>query len=291
MSVGLHRIRLPDGSVRLARGAPESGPAELLPAALSIDALLAGTAESFRATLHSAPGDGPVPDGAALSAPVESQEVWGAGVTYLRSRQAREEESELDASVYGRLYTATRPEVFFKAPGWRVRGPGEPVSVRADSTWNAPEPELALVLTAGLEVAGFTIGNDVSSRDIEGENPLYLPQAKIYDGSCALGPAIVVDPEHGPPFHIRMTVLRDGTTVFEGDTTTERMKRPFDELVACLGSALEFPAGAVLLTGTGIVPGRDFTLMPADVVRIEVEGLGALENAVVVAGRATTAAV
>jgi 2-dehydro-3-deoxy-D-arabinonate dehydratase len=290
MSVGLFRIALPDGSVRLARGAPETGPAELLSPGLSIDGLLGGTAESFRESLRSAAGVGPVPDGAGLRAPVETQEVWGAGLTYLRSREAREEESELDATVYGRVYSASRPEVFFKSAGWRIRGPREPIAVRADSTWSAPEPELALVLTAGLEVAGFTIGNDVSSRDIEGENPLYLPQAKIYDGSCSLGPAIVADPDHGPPFHIRMAVLRDGATVFEGETTTERMKRSFDELVSCLGSALRFPAGAVLLTGTGIVPGRDFTLMPADVVRIEVDGLGALENAVVMAGRAAAAA-
>jgi 2-dehydro-3-deoxy-D-arabinonate dehydratase len=284
MSVGLFRIRLPGGSVRLARGAPETGPAEMLPADLSIDTMLGGTADSFRATLRSAPGDGPVSDGAALCPPVESQEVWGAGVTYLRSRRAREEESELDSSVYGRAYAAERAEVFFKSAGWRVRGPGEPIAVRADSSWNAPEPELALVLSASLEVVGFTIGNDVSSRSIEGENPLYVPQAKIYDGSCALGPSIVIDPDHGPPFDIRMEVLRDDSVVFTGATTTERMKRSFDELVACLGTALGFPVGAFLLTGTGIVPGRSFTLRPGDTVRIAVDGLGVLKNPVVEVG-------
>jgi 2-dehydro-3-deoxy-D-arabinonate dehydratase len=284
MSVALSRVRLPGGAVRLARGEPGTGPTELLPAELSIDAMLAGTAEFLRATLRSAPGDGPVPDGAVLRAPVESQEVWGAGVTYLRSRRAREEESEHDSSVYGRAYEAARAEVFFKATGWRVRGAGEAIAVRADSSWNAPEPELALVLTAGLEIAGFTIGNDVSSRSIEGENPLYVPQAKIYDGSCALGPSIVVDPDHGPPFSIRMDVLRDGSVAFEGATTTERMKRSFDELVSCLGTALRFPVGAFLLTGTGIVPERSFTLRPGDTVRIAVEGLGVLENPVVEVG-------
>jgi len=291
LSVGLYRVRVLDGSVRLARGAPDTGPSDLLPAGVSLDELLAGTAESFRTTALSAPGDGPVPDGAAVLAPVESQEVWGAGVTYLRSRLGREEESELDASIYGRVYAAERPEVFFKSTGWRVRGPGEPIGVRADSSWNAPEPELALVLTAGLEIAGFTIGNDASSRSIEGENPLYLPQAKIYDGSCSLGPSIVVDPDPGPPFDIRMTVLRNGSVAFEGDTTTERMKRSFDELAACLGTALGFPVGAVLLRGAGIVPDRDFTLMPDDVVRIEVAGLGVLENPVALAGRTSAAAV
>ncbi|MFL5796473.1 MAG: fumarylacetoacetate hydrolase family protein [Actinomycetota bacterium] len=290
MSVGLFRIVLPEGSVRLARGAPEAGPTELLPATLSIDALLAGTAESFREAVRSSPGEGPVPEGAAIRAPIESQEVWGAGVTYLRSREGREEESELDAGIYGRVYAAGRPEVFFKSAGWRVRGPREPIGVRSDSAWNAPEPELALVLTAGMEVAGYAIGNDVSSREIEGENPLYLPQAKIYDGSCALGPAVVVDPDDGPPFDIRLAVVRDGSEAYAGATTTGRMKRSFDELASCLGSALEFPVGAVLLTGTGIVPDRDFTLRPADVVRIEIDGLGTLENAVVAAGRAAPAA-
>jgi 2-dehydro-3-deoxy-D-arabinonate dehydratase len=291
VSIGLYRVALPDGHVRLARGEPETGPAELLPAGLSLDAMLAGSAESLRETLRSAPGDGPLPDGARLAAPVESQEIWGAGVTYLRSKVGREEESELDAGIYGRVYVAERPEVFFKSAGWRVRGPAEPIAVRADSAWNAPEPELALVLTAGLEIGGFTIGNDVSSRSIEGENPLYLPQAKIYDGSCALGPAVVVDPDRGPPFDIRMTVLRDGSVAFEGATTTERMKRSFDELTSCLGTAVEFPVGAILLTGTGIVPGREFTLTPDDVVRIEVDGLGVLENPVVLAGRTIAATV
>jgi 2-dehydro-3-deoxy-D-arabinonate dehydratase len=284
LSIGLYRVALPDGRVRLARGTPETGPSELLPAGLSIDALLAGTRESLQEALGSAATEGPVPDGAGLAAPVESQEVWGAGVTYLRSKVGREEESELDAGIYGRVYAADRPEVFFKAAGWRVRGPGDPIAVRADSPWNAPEPELALVLTAGMEIAGFAIGNDVSSRSIEGENPLYLPQAKIYEGSCALGPCIVVDPDRGPPFDVRMTVLRDGAVAYAGETTTEKMKRSFDELVACLGSALRFPVGAFLLTGTGIVPDRSFTLLPADVVRIEIDGLGALENPVVLAG-------
>ena len=285
MAIGLYAIRLPDHTVRLARGRPDTGPSELLPAHLSIDEMLSDTAEAFRTSLRSAPGEGPVPRGSQVLAPVESQEVWGAGVTYLRSREAREEESEVDATVYGRVYKAARPEVFLKSAGWRVRGPGEPIAVRADSSWNTPEPELALVLTAGLEIAGFTIANDVSSRSIEGDNPLYLPQAKIYDGSCALGPAIVAEPEVGEGFAISMEVDRGGSVIFSGETSTARMKRSFSELAECLGRALSFPNGAVLMTGTGIVPERSFTLRPGDTVRIRIDSLGTLENHVVEVGR------
>jgi 2-dehydro-3-deoxy-D-arabinonate dehydratase len=281
MSTGLYRIELPDGSVRLARGEPETGPTDLLPGDLSIDGMLGDTAESFISTLVSAPSDMKVPAGYVPRAPVQSQEIWGAGVTYLRSKDAREQESTLDADVYGRVYEAERPEVFFKSPGWRVRGPGQPIAVRADSPWNAPEPEFALVLSAEMQIAGWSIGNDVSSRSIEGENPLYLPQAKIYDGSCALGPSIVVADGHPPAFPISMEVLRQGSVVFFGETSTDRMKRSFDELIACLGKALRFPAGVVLLTGTGIVPDPPFSLQPGDLVRIAIDGVGTLENPVV----------
>jgi 2-dehydro-3-deoxy-D-arabinonate dehydratase len=281
MSVGLYRLELPDGTVRLARGEPETGPTELLPRDLSIDAMLGDSAESFASTLIRASSGGPAPDGCALRAPLESQEVWGAGVTYLRSKDAREQESLQNADLYGRVYEAERPEVFFKSPGWRVRGSGQSVAVRADSPWNAPEPELALVLSADMQIAGFSIGNDVSSRSIEGENPLYLPQAKIYDGSCALGPSIVTVEGPAASFRIRMEVVRAGLVAFSGETSTERMKRSFDELISCLGEALGFPVGAVLLTGTGIVPGRTFTLEAGDLVRIAIDGLGTLENSVV----------
>ena len=280
MSLGLYRVELPGGVVRLARGAPDTGPTELLPTELSIDAMLGGTAAAFASTLAGAPSAGPVPAGYAFRAPVESQEIWGAGVTYKRSKEAREEESTQDADVYGRVYSALRPEVFFKSPGWRARGHGESIAVRSDSSWDAPEPELGLVLAANLRIAGFTIGNDVCSRSIEGENPLYLPQAKIYDGSCALGPSIVALESAPAAFGIRMEVLRDGSAVFVGETSTERMKRSFDELIECLGRALRFPAGAVLLTGTGIVPDLPFTLQAGDVVRISMDGLGTLENPV-----------
>ena len=284
MSVALYSVVLPDGTRRLARGSPQTEPSELLPADLSLDELLAGSAERFRSSVASAAADGRVPEGSRVVAPVESQEVWGAGVTYLRSREAREEESELDASVYERVYAAPRPEVFLKSAGWRARGPGEPIAVRADSSWNTPEPELALVLTARMEIAGYTIGNDASSRSIEGDNPLYLPQAKIYDGACAIGPAIVTDLNPVEGFAISMEVSRDGSTIFSGETTTARMKRSFAELAACLGRAISFPNGAILMTGTGIVPEPEFTLEPGDVVRIRIDGLGVLENPVVEVG-------
>jgi len=281
MSLGLFRVELLDGSVRLARGDPQTGPTDLLPSDLSIDGMLGDTAESFISNLVSAPSDREVPAGYVLLAPVQSQEIWGAGVTYLRSKDAREQESVLDADVYGRVYEAERPEVFFKSPGWRVRGSGQSIAVRADSPWNAPEPEFALVLSAEMQIAGWSIGNDVSSRSIEGENPLYLPQAKIYDGSCALGPSIVVAESNPPAFPISMEVVRQGSVVFYGEASTEGMKRSFEELVSCLGRALHFPAGVVLLTGTGIVPDPPFTLQAGDVVRIEIDGLGLLENPVI----------
>ena len=221
----------------------------------------------------------PVPDGTRVLAPVGSQEVWAAGVTYLRSRDARVEEAT-DATPYDLVYEAERPELFFKSAGWRVRGPGEPIAVRADSEWNVPEPELGLVLDRGLNVVGYTIGNDVSSRSIEGENPLYLPQAKVYDGACALGPCLVPAKAATPPFDVRMEILRDGVTEFDGSISTDRMRRAFDDLAAWLGRALSFPVGAVLLTGTGIVPDPPFTLTPGDIVRISAGGLGILENPV-----------
>ena len=282
MPTGLFRVRLPDGSTRLARGAAADGPREVLPAELTLDVLL-GPAGPRLADALAAPSEARVPSDARVLAPVESQEVWAAGVTYLRSREARVEES-LDASPYDRVYLAERPELFFKSAGWRVRGPGAEVAVRADSPWNTPEPELALVLDASMAVAGYTVGNDVSSRSIEGENPLYLPQAKVYDGACALGPCIVPATEVEPPFTITLRILREGLVAFEGTTSTERMKRGFEELAAYLGLALDFPHGAVLLTGTGVVPDSPFTLQEGDVVRIEVEGLGALENPVATVG-------
>lgn len=216
-------------------------------------------------------------------APIDDQEVWGAGVTYERSKVAREEESEQGGSFYDLVYKADRPELFFKATPSRVAGPGRPIRVRNDSNWSVPEPELALVLDPRLKIVGYTIGNDVSARDIEGRNPLYLPQAKVYDACCGLGPAITLasalPADHR--FPIRLVIERGGRTVFDGETTTAKMARRFDELVDWLGRENRFPSGAFLLTGTGLVPPDDFTLGSGDSVHIHIDEIGTLSNPVV----------
>jgi 2-dehydro-3-deoxy-D-arabinonate dehydratase len=287
---GLFRVRLADGTTRLARGTTRGGPTELLAPDLTIATILRADRMGLADAVAAGPGGGPVPDAARVVAPVEDQEVWAAGVTYERSRDARMEEST-EASVYDRVYDAARPELFFKAAGWRVRGPGESIGVRVDSDWDVPEPELALVLTPEMEIAGYVIGNDASSRTIEGENPLYLPQAKVYDGSCALGPALVPADAVAPPFDISVTIRRDDGIVFEGATSTARIRRDLEELAAYLGMALELPDGAILLTGTGVVPDPPFTLRPGDRVTIDGGPLGALENDVVAVGRAIASSV
>ena len=216
-------------------------------------------------------------------APIGSQEVWAAGVTYYRSRTARLEESKVGggASFYDRVYEAERPELFFKAAPWRVRGPGDAIRVRRDARWTVPEPEIALCINARAEIVGYTIGNDVSSRDIEGENPLYLPQAKIYDGACALGPAVLVSSEPLPAeTAIALRVSRDGRVVAEGATTFSQMRRDAQELVEYLYRETSFPTGCVLLTGTGIVPPDDFTLHAGDEIMIDVPAIGTLRNTV-----------
>ena len=215
-----------------------------------------------------------------LLAPVEpGQEVWASGVTYLISREARMFESR-EAEIYAKVYDAERPELFFKAVGWRVAGHGEPVRVRRDSHWNVPEPELVLVVNSRMEIVGYTAGNDVSSRDIEGENPLYLPQAKVYDGSCSLGPGIVLsDPDAMRDLRITMSIRRGDARVFEDEIDTSQMKRLPEELASYLGKELAFPGGAFLMSGTGIVPEDDFTLESGDLVRISVGDL-VLENEV-----------
>lgn len=283
MPVALYRLALADGTVRLARGDVREGPAELLAAELTLSLLLAGAARDLGEAVRGAAVTGAVPAGAHVLAPVEDQEVWAAGVTYERSRSARVEESH-QASVYDEVYVAERPELFFKSPGWRVQGPGQPVGVRSDSAWNVPEPELALVVAADLGIAGYTIGNDLSSRTIEGENPLYLPQAKVYEAACALGPAIVPADAVTLPITIELVIERDAAVVFRGETSTARIRRPLESLVAFLGRALAFPTGAVLLTGTGIVPDAPFTLLAGDMVRIDAGALGSLENPVVAVG-------
>jgi 2-dehydro-3-deoxy-D-arabinonate dehydratase len=219
-----------------------------------------------------------------LCAPVERQEVWAAGVTYLRSKTARMEESDFSATAYDRVYEADRPEIFFKALPDKVVPSGEPVGIRRDSKWNVPEPELALVINSHGQVAGYTIGNDMSSRDIEGENLLYLPQAKTYNRSCALGPWITLGATEAAAraWSIRLEIRRGGSAAFTGTTSVGQIKRGFDELCGFLFRSQVFAHGAVLLTGTGIVPDDSFTLQADDVVTIDVSGIGRLENPVVV---------
>jgi 2-dehydro-3-deoxy-D-arabinonate dehydratase len=223
------------------------------------------------------------PDPADLLAPIGSQEVWAAGVTYFRSRTARMEESKSagGGDFYDRVYGADRPELFFKASPHRVRGPGAPVRIRRDARWNVPEPELTLAVTSSGAIIGYTIGNDMSSRDIEGENPLYLPQAKVYDGSCGLGPAIYVTPDPLPSdTEIRIVIRRAGVVMFAGTTSLAAMKRSPRELVDYLFRDNSFPHGCLLLTGTGIVPPDDFTLAVGDEVTIVIDPIGTLVNTV-----------
>lgn len=214
-----------------------------------------------------------------LLAPVDEQEVWASGVTYQRSLTARAEESQAP-DVYERVYEAVRPELFFKAPAWRVRGPEQAGCIRSDSTWDVPEPELALVIQSDGRVFGYTIGDDLSSRSIEGENPLYLPQAKVYTGSCVLGPCIVPASEVDGPFDIQLVVQRDGSVVFDGSTSTAKMRRTLDELAEWLMRGLDFPRGAVLMTGTGLVPDEPFTLKGGDVVEITIDPIGTLRHTI-----------
>lgn len=212
--------------------------------------------------------------------PVDRQEVWAAGVTYAWSREARVREAA-SKEIYIKVYEAERPELFFKSLPEKVVGPNDWVGIRADSRWSVPEPELALVLNPRLEIVGYTVGNDMSSRDIEGANPLYLPQAKIYRHSCALGPFITLASEiDATTLTIRLDIRRGDETVFKGETGTAKIHRRLDELAAWLGRCADFPHGAVLLTGTGIVPGDEFTLQNGDEVCIEIEKIGILRNIV-----------
>jgi 2-dehydro-3-deoxy-D-arabinonate dehydratase len=227
-------------------------------------------------------GEGISLDGATLLPPIDCQEVWAAGVTYRRSQTARMEESETSASCYDRVYSAPRPEIFFKASPHRVSGPNQPLRIRKDSIWNVPEPEMTLVISSRMRLVGFTIGNDMSSRDIEGENPLYLPQAKVYDNCCGLGPCVTL-PASMPRLNetgIRMSIHRGDAVVFQGATDLGHMARSFDELIGWLARDNSFPTGAFLLTGTGIVPDNSFTLLAGDIVEISIDGIGTLVNPV-----------
>jgi 2-dehydro-3-deoxy-D-arabinonate dehydratase len=218
-----------------------------------------------------------------LLAPIDRQEVWAAGVTYKRSQVARMEESDKGASHYDQVYTAPRPELFFKATPARVSGPGEPVRVRYDSNWSVPEPELTLVVSPRKKLVGFTIGNDMSARDIEGENPLYLPQAKCYHQSAALGPCILIPeaPLNRTNTHIVLSIHSNGKEVFHGETALDQMVRDFEELIDWLGRENDYPHGVFLMTGTGIVPDDNFSLIDGDRVSIEITGIGTLTNPVV----------
>ena len=218
-----------------------------------------------------------------MLAPIDRQEVWAAGVTYKRSKVARMEESQGAARFYDLVYEAARPELFFKANPHRVSGPGQPVRIRADATWNVPEPELALVLNSRMRLVGFTIGNDMSSRDIEGENPLYLPQAKVYNACCGLGPWITLADAMPPrdEIGIQLAVKRGGKVTFHGETSIEQMARTFEDLIGWLARDNSFPSGVFLLTGTGIVPKDEFTLQAGDTVEISIDGIGTLANPVV----------
>jgi 2-dehydro-3-deoxy-D-arabinonate dehydratase len=215
-----------------------------------------------------------------LLAPIDEQEVWAAGVTYKRSQEARERESEGAARFYDLVYSASRPELFFKANPSRVVGPGGRVHIRRDSKWSVPEPELALVISPQQRIVGYTIGNDMSARDIEGENPLYLPQAKLYDNCCALGPVITLA-DRMPPLNkvtIQLTIERNGANVFDGSARLSAMARSLEDLVSWLGRETSFPNGVILLTGTGIVPPDNFSLSVGDHIIIDISGIGRLTN-------------
>jgi len=258
--------------------AQSGGPASLA-AALQMSA--AEILAALRAAENAPQVDMPLTS-VVLKAPIDHQEVWAAGVTYLRSRDARMEESS-QRDVYDRVYDADRPELFLKATPNRVSGPGEAIAIRGDSGWDVPEPELAILLNAHGELVGYTIGNDVSSRSIEGENPLYLPQAKVYSRCAALGPAVVTIDElpDVSNLEIQLTIRRGGTELFQDSTATSQLHRSLSDLTDYLLRDNEFPAGVFLMTGTGIVPPSEFTLQDGDEVTIRIDGIGSLVNPVV----------
>lgn len=276
----LYKVQLPSNDIRVALA--EDGQCQLLATTAISDIL---HSEHPRQTAESLIDSKATPlslDSVTILPPLDQQEVWASGVTYIRSKDARERESEGAALFYDMVYTAKRPELFFKAPAYRVVPTGQPVRIRRDGTWNVPEPEITLVINPSLQIVGYTIGNDMSSRDIEGENPLYLPQAKIYDGSCAVGPCVTLAdamPEKRA-IDIRLTIERESQTVFEGKTSADALARTFEELVDWLGRETSFPNGAMLMTGTGIVPPDDFTLAVGDLITIEIAGIGKLINPV-----------
>ena len=248
----------------------------------AIAAVVKSADDSARRFLASDLDNPPASDAPHWLPPVDEQEIWAAGVTYMRSREARQEESSDGGDVYARVYDAERPEIFFKASRKNTVGHLDKAGIRRDSRWNVPEPELGLVLNPAMEVLGFTIGNDMSSRDIEGANPLYLPQAKVYTASCAVGPGILLAPsDQWLDTRIRLSIRRDGDEAFSGSISTDQIKRSIPDLVDHLGRSNTYPAGVILLTGTGIVPPADFSLQPDDVVTITIDAIGTLENQVI----------
>ena len=218
-----------------------------------------------------------------LLCPIEMQEVWAAGVTYLRSKDARMEESDFSATAYDRVYDAPRPEIFFKSLPEKVITCGDKVGIRKDAKWNVPEPELVLIMNSNGDISGYAVGNDMSSRDIEGENLLYLPQAKVYHRSCAIGPWITVGAKEAEAreWEISLNIERAGNKVFEGKVSVNQIKRSFDELSKYMNQSQKFPFGSALLTGTGIVPDDDFTLIEGDTISIYITGIGCLKNSVI----------
>lgn len=270
-----------DGVTQWASGSVTAGPTDLLPADTSIDSMLGDGGTFFEV----ASTQGPVSADHEVLAPLGTQEVWASGVTFLESRYAREAES-VDRNVYRDVYHATRPELFLKATPGTVVGPDRPIGIRRDSTWDVPEPELGLVVSSKGEIAAYTLGNDVSSRSIEGLNPLYLPQAKIYDGSCAIGPCLVPVDE-APDLDdltMEMAIERDGGEAWSGEVAMRELQRSPSELAQWLYNARSFPRGVVLLTGTGLVPPQEFTLQPGDRVTISMDGIGSLSNDVIHVG-------
>ncbi len=272
------RLGLIDGDLVIGVAAA-GGPATLA------DALTMSSAE-LKTSLNgvkAATAAGIPIDMVTLKAPIDQQEVWAAGVTYLRSRDARMEESVSAKSAYDLVYEADRPEIFFKATPSRVTGPGEAIAIRGDSTWDVPEPELALVVNRSGEVVGYTVGNDMSSRSIEGENPLYLPQAKMYTKCAGLGPSITLAWEMGDirDRAIRLVIRRGGEVLFDGSSSTSQIHRTFDDLVSYLRRHNDFPHGVFLMTGTGIIPPSELTLEGGDDIEITIDNIGSLRQPVI----------
>ena len=284
MTTGLWRVQAA-GEIRLARGDTEQGPRELLDPAVTVASLLADPGRPLQ-NLASLPSSGPVPGSLAILAPLDLQPVWAAGVTFPRSREARREEAIDGGDVYDRVFSASRPELFMKAAAGAAIGPADQLGIRADSDWDVPEPELGVVAGPDGELQALVLGNDMSSRSIEGANPLYLPQAKVYDRSCGIGPCLV-PVSLAPPWQqirIELRIARAGQPRYEDGMSLATMQRMPVELLRWLFAAQSFPHGVALLTGTSLVPPRDFTLRDGDVVTVSAAALGTLENPVVTVG-------